>query len=114
MAITQAQLRILRNEMQAALDKAGITGFDLKVDKMRYSEDEVTIKVEGKVKGVKTRTDRLFEQKVREHGLSLVGNKGQRLTGYNPSRWKYPFSYVTVRGARYKATAEQARAIFGA
>lgn len=113
MSITKAQLTALRAEMQAAFAKAGIKDFDLEVGGMRYGADEVTIKVLGKLKGVTTKTDRVFEQKVAEYGLKLVGPKGQKLVGYTPSRYKYPFSYVTVRGARYKATPAQAKAIFG-
>lgn len=113
MSITKAQLRTLRTEMQAALDKAGITDFEFEIGNMRYGADEVDIKVKGKLKGVTTTTDRLFQQKVAEHGLQMIGRKGETLTGYAPSRPKYPFSYTTVRGARYKCSAEQAKAIFG-
>lgn len=112
--ITRAQLRVLRDEMTAAFAKAGISDFDLEVGNMRFGPDEVTIKVTGKLKGVTTKTDRIFEQKVAELGLRMVGRKGEKLTGYKPSRYKYPFSYVTVRGARYKCSEMQAKALFGA
>jgi hypothetical protein len=111
MAITKAQLRTLRTEMQAALDKAGIADFEFEVGNMRFCTDEVDIKVKGKLAGVTTTTDRLFQQKVAEHGLKLTGLKGETLTGYT-ARLKYPFSYTTVRGARYKCSAQQAKAIF--
>lgn len=113
MSITKAQLRTLRTEMQAALDKAGITDFEVEVGNMRFGADEVDIKVKGKLKGVTTTTDRLFQQKVAEYGLKLTGTKGETMTGYTPSRPKYPFSYTTVRGTRYKCSVEQAKAIFG-
>ena len=113
MAITKAQLRTLRTEMQAALDKAGITDFEFEVGNMRYGADEVDIKVKGKLKGVDTASDRLFDVKRAEHGLKMIGRKGETLTGYTPSRYKYPFSYTTVRGARYKCSVEQAKEIFG-
>ena len=113
MVITRKQLKVLRAEMQAALDKVGVTDFELEVGNMRYTTDEVTVTVQGKLKGVTTQTDRLFEQKVAEYGLKLVGEKGKRLTGYKPSRYKYPFSYETVRGARYNCSVEQAKVIFG-
>ena len=113
MSITTAQLKTLRTEMQAALDKAGLSNFNLEVGAMRYGTDEVTVKVIGKLKGVTTKTDRVFEEKVVEYGLQKVGPKGEVLTGYKPSRYKYPFSYTSARGARYKCTVEQAKAIFG-
>lgn len=113
MAITREQLRVLRVEMQAALNKAGIKNFDLEVGAMRFGPDEVNIKVKGKLKGVATATDRVFERKVAELGLQLVNAEGKRLTGYTPSRWKYPFSYVSNRGAQYKCTEAQAKVLFG-
>jgi hypothetical protein len=113
MTITKAQLTVLRKEMQAALNKAGIADFDLEVGNMRFGADEVTIKVQGKLKGVTTKTDRVFEQKVRQLGLKMVGEKGKQLTGYAPSRYKYPFSYTTVRGARYKCSEADAVRMFG-
>ena len=113
MPITKAQLKILRTEMQAALDKAGIANFKLEVAGMRFTSDEVTIKVEGKLKGVTTTTDRVFERKVAELGLRLVAANGSVLTGYVSRRPKYPFSYTTVRGAKYKGSISQIKAIFG-
>lgn len=113
MTITKEQLRVLRVEMQAALDKAGIKNFDLTVGAMRFGADEVNIKVAGKLKGVTTATDRVFESKVVALGLAKTNQAGQRLTGYTPSRWKYPFSYESKRGARYKCTESQAVALFG-
>lgn len=114
MAITRTQLRTLQAEMEAVFAKAGITDFNLNIEGMRYGADEVTIKVKGKLKGVTTTSDAMFERKVAEYGLKLVGSKGQKLTGYKPSRPKYPFSYTTVRGAQYKCTIAQAKEIFSA
>jgi hypothetical protein len=99
--------------MEAAFAKAGITDFDLAVDGIRFGADEATIKVKAKLKGVTTTTDRVFERKVAEYGLKLVGQKGEQLVGYKSSRPKYPFSYKTVCGAQYKCTVDQAKAIFG-
>lgn len=111
--ITRAALRTLQAEMEAAFAKAGITDFNLSVEGMRYSDTEVTVKVKGALKGIKPASDKIFEAKVSEYGLKLVGSKGETLTGYKASRPKYPFSYKTVRGAQYKCTIEQAKAIFG-
>lgn len=113
MSITSAQLRTLRTEMQAALDKAGITGFTLKVGAMRYGVDEVSIKVEGKLAGVVTTTDHIFEMKVKDLGLTKKSPDGKTLVGYTPSRYKYPFTYTTVRGARYKCSEAHAKSLFG-
>lgn len=113
MSITRAQLRTLQTEMQAAFDKAGFSDFTATVGSMRFGATDVNVKVTAKLKGVKSTTDAAFERKVAEYGLKMVGVKGQTLTGYKPSRYKYPFSYTTVCGAQYKATVAQAKAIFG-
>jgi hypothetical protein len=118
MSITKAQLKTLRTEMQAALDNAGITDFKLEVGNMSFSPTTVNIKVAGTVKAangtvVETAADRLFAQKVATLGLKMIGAKGETLVGYQPSRPVYPFSYVTVRGTRYKQSEAQAKAMFG-
>lgn len=114
MTITRAQLKTLRTAMQAALDAAGIDDFELSVENMSFSATEVTVKVKGKLTGVATPSDNMFERKVAEYGLRLTGAKGEQLTGFKASRPKYPFSYTTVRGANYKCTIEQAIAKFSA
>ncbi len=117
MSITKAQLKTLRTEMQAALNKAGL-GFQFDVGNMRFTSTEVNIKVTGTVQSadgavVKTAADRMFEAKVAALGLKMVGRKGEKLVEYKASRYKYPFGYVTVRGARYKQSEAQAKVMFG-
>ena len=117
MSITKAQLKTLRIEMQAALDKAGL-GFELEVGTMRFSTTTVDIKVAGTVKSadgtaVKTPADRLFAEKIAALGLKMIGPKGEKLTEYKVSRYKYPFGYVTARGARFKQSEAQAKVMFG-
>jgi hypothetical protein len=117
MSITKAQLKTLRTEMQAALDNAGLD-FKLSVGNMSFTATTVNIKVAGIVKSsdgvvATTPADRLFEERVAALGLKMIGAKGEKLVGYSVSRYKYPFSYVTVRGARYKQTEAQAKAMFG-
>jgi len=117
MSITKAQLRTLRTEMQAALNKAGL-GFQFDVGNMSFNATEVNIKVKGVVKTAsgavaETAADRMLKAKVAALGLNMVGRKGERLTEYKASRYTYPYGFVTVRGAMKKCTEAQARAIFG-
>lgn len=122
MSITKARLKVLRSEINAALAKAGITDFAFDVGTMRFTATSVKMTLTGNYV-VKSQTfgdavtapvvTAILAAKVKEHGLKMVGNKGQKLTGYKPSRYKFPFSYTTVRGAQYKCTVEQAKAIFG-
>lgn len=120
-------LKQLRADMDAALAavqaKHGIT---ISMGSMRFSADRVTCKVEANTNvqtvtsdntvvtptaGISTALQRAMQQ----NGIArTTGRKGEVLTGYTASRPKYPFSYQTVRGTRYKQTVEQARAMFGA
>lgn len=113
MSITQAQLRLLSKEMQSVFDAFDFTDFTIDAGPMRYGLTDVTVRVTAKLKGVQSTSDALFESKVAELGLKMVGVKGQKLTGYTQRRHKYPFSYETVRGARYKCSVAQAKEIFG-
>jgi carbon monoxide dehydrogenase subunit G len=118
MSITKAQLKTLRTEMQAALDNAGITDFKLEVGDMSFSPTTVNIKVAGTVKSangtvVETPADRDLAEKIAALGLKMIGPKGEKLVEYKASRYKYPFGYVTVRGARYKQSELSAKAMFG-
>ena len=117
MSITKAQLKTLRTEMQAVLNKAGL-GFELTVGNMSFSATEVNIKVKGVVKTAsgavaETPADRMLKAKVAALGLKMVGRKGEKLVEYKSTRYKYPFGYVTVRGANYKCSETQAKAMFG-
>ena len=114
MSITRAQLRTLRDDMQAALDKAGISGFEFSVGSMRYTDVEVTIKVEAKVAGATTRADAALARAMAQHNLKQTSARGDTLTGYNTKARKYPFEYTTKRGARYKTDLMGAKSRFGA
>jgi hypothetical protein len=103
--------------MQAALNKAGL-GFEFEVGNMSFSPTTVNIKVAGTVKSangtvVETPADRDFAEKIAALGLKMIGPKGEKLVEYKASRYKYPFGYVTVRGARYKQSELSAKAMFG-
>jgi len=113
MTITRTQLRTLRIEMQAALNKAGIPNFEFSVGNMSFGATDVNIKVKGTLTGTVCTEDALFSSKVEQFGLKTVGQKGNKLTGFVPSRYKYPFTYETVRGTRYKCSEVEAQRMFG-
>ena len=112
--ITKSALKVLRQEMQAALDKAGIKDFDLEIGNMSFTDSEVNIKVKGKLKGAVSASDLLFELKVKKLGLNLKGPKGETLIGYNANRRVNPWEYKTVRGTHYVCSSEQAQLLFAA
>jgi hypothetical protein len=119
MSITKAQLKTLRIEMQAALNKAGITGFQLEVGNMSFTATDVNIKVKGVVKTAngkvaKTANDTMFEQRVKQLGLKMISGDGKyTLTGYKASRYKYPFTMKGPQGGNYKCSEFQAKSLFG-
>lgn len=123
-------LKQLRADMDAALAavqaKHGIT---ITMGSMRFSADRVTCKVEANTM-IDTATSmstagagmadvtglaKPLVAAMLLHGVkNVTGRKGEKLTGYNANRPKYPFSYVTVRGTRYKQSITEARRMFGA
>ncbi len=120
-------LKQLRADMDAALAavqaKHGIT---ITMGSMRFSADKVTCKVEANTAVQTSVTDsttaaqtglvsNVLKNAMTINGIArTTGNKGETLTGYNANRPKYPFSYVTVRGTRYKQSITEARRMFGA
>jgi len=122
-------LKQLRTDMEAAL--AAVTtkhGVTFSLGSMRFDADRVTCKVEANTTiqtassvnttaptGPATGLSPTLQRAMTTHGVrSTSGRKGETLTAYNASRPKYPFSYETIRGTRYKQTVVQARAMFGA
>lgn len=119
-------LKQLRADMDAALAAVSAKhGVSISMGNMRFSSDRVTVKVEANTTVQTAMSDNtvlaptvvpsILKTAMTRHGVkNLTGRKGETLTGYNPNRPKYPFSYQTIRGTRYKQTVEQARAMFGA
>lgn len=112
--ITRSQLKVLRDEMQKALDTAGIKNFEFEIGNMRYTDVEVTIKVQAKIKGVKGRADVALERAMKQHGLQETNSRGDKLVTFNSAARKYPFVYATRQGKRYKTDLFGAKARFTA
>jgi len=98
----QPTLRNLRVEMQALLEAYGVdTGLEITVGNMSFSEVEVNIKVQAKVKGAETLTDRILQMEVDRLGLKMENNAGDKLVEYKTRAQKYSFVYES-RGKLYK------------
>ena len=100
--------RSLREDLEKVLQSYGVdANIDFKVGNMRFSESEVKITVEGKISGVKTVTDSIFESMARQHNLTTEavykGGDEYQLTGYSSRRPKYPWSF-TKNGRPYKGS----------
>ncbi len=100
----RTNLKSLRNEMQAVLDKYGAqTNIDIEVGNMSFSDAEVSIKVKAKVVGGVTIDDRILDDQI--NGLNLVktNSKGDTLTGFSTRSSKYPFKYTCgLTGKKFK------------
>ena len=112
----KATLNALRSEMQSVMDKYAVkANLDINVGNMRYSDAEVTIKVEAKIKGATTRTDRILEMMMKTNDLKATNSNGDQLTGYNSRAKAYPYQYTCgTTGKRYKCSLQQAKYKFSA
>ena len=90
----RTNLKALRAEMQAVLNKYGIdSNLEIEVGNMKFSEAEVEIKVKAKVKGAKTMTNAILETRVAALGIKLKNQFGDELVDYNTRAYKMPFVY---------------------
>lgn len=98
----QPTLRNLRVEMQALLEAYGVeTNLEITVGNMSFSDTEVNIKVQAKVKGAETLTDRILQMEVDRLGLKMENKAGDKLVEYKTRAQKYSFVYES-RGNLYK------------
>jgi hypothetical protein len=109
-------LTALRNEMSALLSKYGIdSNLEFEVGNMKFSANEVEIKVKAKVKGAKTLTNVILESRAATLGLKLKNKFGDELVDYNTRAPKMPFVYINAAdGKRYKCDERMAKMRFAA
>ena len=107
----KSTLKALRTEMQEVMNKYAVkANLDINVGNMRFSDAEVTIKVEAKIKGATTRTDQILEMMMKTNGLKATNSNGDQLTGYNSRAKAYPFQYTCgTTGKKYKCSTQQAK-----
>jgi uncharacterized protein YejL (UPF0352 family) len=112
----KTNLKALRDEMNAVLAKYGVTAnLDISVGNMSFSEAEVNIKVNAKIKGAKTFEDTILESRVNSLGLTMKNKFGDVLVAYNSRSYKYPFVYVCGKsGKRFKCDSTTAKLRFAA
>jgi hypothetical protein len=112
----KTNLKALRAEMQAVLEKYGVaSNLEINVGNMKFSEAEVEIKIKAKVKGAKTRTDSLLETMAKLEGLKLKNSAGDELVEFNTRAYKMPFVYRKASdGKLYKCDERAAKMRFAA
>jgi hypothetical protein len=110
----KATLKALRSEMQEVMNKYAVkANLEINVGNMRFSDAEVDIKINAKVKGAVTQTDRILQMQMKDLGLKMTASNGDTLTGYNTRAGKYPFQYTCgTTGKKYKCSGMQAKMKF--
>jgi hypothetical protein len=107
-------LKALRSEMQALLEKYGVkSNLEVKVGNMSFSDAEVSIKVNAKVKGAVTIEDKILLMEVKDLGLTMTNSLGETLVKYNTRARKMPFVYSDANGKMYKCCMKTAQMRFG-
>jgi len=106
--------RQFREELQALLDKHGMTGLEFEVGNMRYFATEVEVKLKAKVAGVDSQAEKLVKSYASMEGMVIEKNH-LRLVEYKTRNHKYPWIYLDTRdGKRYKCSRSQAKMLFAA
>ena len=109
-------LKNLRAEMDAVLKKYGTSAnLDIALGNMKFSDSEVTIKVEAKIKGAKTMSNVILDSRVAALGVKMKNKAGDELVDYNTRAYKMPFVYrSSENGKLYKASEDRIRLLFAA
>jgi hypothetical protein len=108
-------LNELRSEMNELLQKYGMeSNLEIQVGNMSFTDASVNIKVTAKVKGLKTREDKVFDAQVVELNLKTTNSRGDKLVGYKAANWKMPYLYVSGNGKSYKCDERTAKKLFAA
>lgn len=112
----KANLKALRSEMQAVLEKYGMaSNLEFNVGNMRFSEAEVEIKVKAKVKGAKTHAESQIEIMAKIKGIKLKNSAGDELVEYNSRAYKMPFVFKCGKtGKMFKCDERAAKIRFAA
>ena len=109
----RSSCRVLRDKLQAVLAEAGIEGVEFEVGNMRFTANEVSIKLTAKTAGAEGERLDVVAQMAKLHGIASTERDGWRLVDYHPKKRKYPFIAENPRGTRYKMDVQQAQNRFG-
>ena len=109
----RSNLRNLRGEMQALLEKYGVeSNLEINIGNMKFSQHEVEIKVSAKVKGMKSISNNILDRQIETHGLTAINAFGEELVDYNLRAHKMPFVYRSPNGKLYKCDTRTAKMRF--
>ena len=123
MKLDKYEVKKIREELTALIDHANeatfnYEGLQLSLGNCRFDQDVATFKLEVKVKGAKSQSEKALDFYANYYNLdvSKTGySNGQSfsLVGYNSKAKKYPFEMQDLEtGATYKTSADQAQSLF--
>ena len=106
----RANLKALRTEMQAVMDKYGVkSNLKIEVGNMSFGDAEVSIKIKATIKGAKTSIDHMTEMMMKSAALVSPNIYGDTIVEYNSRAHKMPWIYKCGKtGKQYKTTSNNA------
>ena len=114
--LTKVQVRVLRTQLEAVLQNAGVTGFDLKLGNARFGSSDVTFQLKAQVTGAQTKEQTALDMYSKIDGVdpTKVSDRGEKLVEYHVRKPKYPYIMVNKAGSKYKISSAEAKRRFGA
>jgi uncharacterized protein YktA (UPF0223 family) len=120
MTFTKQKVISLRTEINAVLQ--GLQQFEpfyeIHAGKCSFDQDVATFKLEVKVKGAKSQSEKALDLYADHYGLDVSKiakeqGKSFALIGYNYKASKYPFEMQDLAtGKKYKTSLEHAQSLF--
>ena len=120
MTFTKEKVISLRTEINALLQGLPqFEGLEIHAGKCSFDQDVATFKLEVKVKGAKSQSERHLALYADAYGLDVSKiakeqGKSFALIGYNYKASKYPFELQDLAtGKEYKISLDHAKSLFG-
>lgn len=119
MTFTTEKIRSIRSEINALLQGLPqFEGLEINAGHCSFNQDTATIKLEVKVKGAKSQSEKDLALYADHYGLDIskIGNdqgKSFSLIGYNSKARKYPFEMQDLAtGQTYRSNLDLALRLF--
>lgn len=119
MKITKQKVISLRTEINALLQGLQqFEGLEIHAGKCSFDQDVATFKLEVKVKGAKSQSQKALDLYADHYGLDVSKiakeqGKSFALIGYNYKASKYPFEVQELAtGKEYKISLDHAKSLF--
>ena len=119
MTFTFEKIRSIRSEIDALLQGLPqFEGLEINTGNCTFNQDTATIKLEMKVKGAKSQSEKALDLYADRYGLDVSKiakeqGKSFALIGYNYRASKYPFEIQDLAtGKEYRTSVDHAKSLF--